>query len=268
MPFCLALFQIEQIKGLPSFKPNALGSTLAAPCEIRCLSGTPDGSLWIGYGGQGLGRLKDGRFSHWRMDQGLHDDYISNILPDGHGRLWLAGNRGIFSVLEKDLDDLAEGRATRVWSVAYGRNDGLSRLQASYDAWPGAARGTDGRLWFAMQSGLAVVNPGDLKETPEAPPVVIERVSVNGKTVAGYGVKGLPAPPSSSAPLELSQDAAPLHLAPGQRRGEFFFTAPVFTKPETIGFKDRLVGLDAGWGDGGVLRSAPQVGRAAWRGKV
>jgi len=25
VPFCLALFQIEQIKGLPSFKPNALG---------------------------------------------------------------------------------------------------------------------------------------------------------------------------------------------------------------------------------------------------
>ncbi|MCX6872801.1 MAG: triple tyrosine motif-containing protein [Verrucomicrobia bacterium] len=235
---------------------NETGSTLAEPCEIRCLSGSPDGSLWIGYGGQGLGRLKAGRFSRCRMDQGLHDDYISNILPDGHGLLWLAGNRGIFSVREKELDDLAEGRATRVWSVAYGRNDGLSRLQASYDAWPGAARGTDGRLWFAMQSGVAVVNPGDLKENPESPPVVIERVSVNGKTVAAYGAGGLPKPLAASAPLELSQGTAHLRLSPGQRRVEFFFTAPVFTKPEIIGFKYRLFGLDTDWVDGGVLRSA------------
>ena len=235
---------------------NETGSTLAEPCEIRCLLGTADGSLWIGYGGQGLGRLKAGRFSRCRMEQGLHDDYISNILPDGFGRLWLAGNRGIFSVREKELDDLAEGRATRVWSVAYGRNDGLSRLQASYDAWPGAARGTDGRLWFAMQSGVAVVNPGDLKENPELSPVVIERVNVNGKTVAAYDAKGFPQAPSSSAPLELSQGAAHLRLAPGQRRVEFFFTAPVFTKSETIGFKYRLTGLDADWVDGGALRTA------------
>ncbi len=171
---------------------NETGTTLAAPCEIRCLSGTPDGSIWIGYGGQGLGRLKAGRFSRCRMDQGLHDDYISNILPDGHGRLWFAGNRGISSVREKELDDFAEGRTTRVWSVAYGRNDGLSRLQASYDAWPGAAQGTDGRLWFAMQSGVAVVNSDDLKENPEPPPVVIERIIVNGQTVAAYGAGGFP----------------------------------------------------------------------------
>jgi hypothetical protein len=26
------------------------------------------------------------------MEQGLHDDYISQILSDSHGRLWFAGN--------------------------------------------------------------------------------------------------------------------------------------------------------------------------------
>ena len=239
---------------------NETGSTLAEPCEIRCLLGTPDGSLWIGYSGQGLGRLKAGRFSRCRMDQGLHDDSISNILPDGHGRLWFAGNRGIFSVLEQELDNFAQARVARVWSVAYGRNDGLLRLQASYDSWPGAARGTDGRLWFAMQSGIAAVNAGDLKENPEPPPVVIEQVSVNGKTVAAYGTQGFPEVAATSPPLELNHDAAHLHLAPGQRRVEFFFTAPAFTKPESIGFKYRLVGLDADWVAGAALRSATYAG--------
>ncbi len=54
----------------------------------------------------------------------------------------------------------------------------------------------------------------------------------------------------------MSQGAAHLRLAPGQRRVEFFFTAPAFTKPETIAFKYRLFGLDADWIDGGALRSA------------
>ncbi len=161
-------------------------ATLAEPCEIRGLLGTPDGSLWIGYAGQGLGRLKAGRFSQWRSGQGLHDDYICNILPDGRGRLWFAGHRGIFSVLERDFDECAAGRATRVRPVAYGRNDGLLRLQANFNFWPGAQRGTDGRLLFTNQSGIAAVSADNLQENPEPPPVVIERVTANGQTVAGF----------------------------------------------------------------------------------
>jgi signal transduction histidine kinase/ligand-binding sensor domain-containing protein len=232
------------------------GGTLAEPSEIRALLGTPDGSLWIGYGGQGLGRLKAGRFSQWRTDQGLHDDYICNILSDGRGRLWFAGNRGIFSVREKDLDDFAEGRATRVRPVVYGRNDGLLRLQANYNFWPGAQRGTDGRLLFAMQSGVAVVYADDLKQDPEPPPVLIERVTANGQTVAAYEAGGLPKVPPASAPLELGQDGAHLRLSPDQRRLEFVFTALTFTKPESIGFRYRLRGLDADWVEAGTRRVA------------
>ncbi|MEI7903045.1 MAG: two-component regulator propeller domain-containing protein, partial [bacterium] len=147
--------------------------TLPDPCAIRSLLVMPDNSLWIGYGGMGLGRLKDGRFTHCRMGQGLHDDYISNLLPDGRGRLWCAGNRGLFSVRIQEFEDFADGRAARVLSVAYQRKEGMTQLQASYDAWPGALRSTDGRLLFAMQSGVAIVYAEDVKEDPEPPSVVI-----------------------------------------------------------------------------------------------
>jgi len=190
------------------------------------------------------------------MGDGLHDDYLANILPDGRGRLWFAGNRGIFSVREKELDDFANGRTTRIWSVAYGRNDGLSQLQASSDAWPGAQRGTDGRLFFAMQSGVAVVDVNKLKEDSQLPRVVIERVTVNGKLVAVYGAGGTPASSDSAAPLELGQGAVHLHLSPGQRHVEFDFTALTFTKPESIEFKYRLRGLDADWVEAGTRRVA------------
>lgn len=231
-------------------------STLAEPCEIRGLLGTPDGSLWIGYAGQGLGRLKAGRFSQWRTAQGLHDDSICNILPDGRGRLWFAGNRGIFSVRENDFDECDAGRSTRVRSVAYGRNDGLLRLQANFNFWPGAQRGKDGRLLFAMQSGIATVSADELKEDPYLPPVVIERVTANGNIVAAYQAGGPPQPPHAAVPLELARATAHLYLAPGQRRVEFTFTALTLTKPETIGFRYRLRPVDKDWVEVGTLRSA------------
>ncbi len=227
----------------------------AEPCEIRCLLGTPDGSLWIGTAGQGLRRLKDGRFSSCRTDHGLRDNYISNMLSDGRGRLWFAGNHGIFSVREKELEDFAEGRAARVWSAVYGRNEGLTRLQASCDSWPRALVATDGRLLFAMQSGVAAVYAADIPANSEPPPAVIKRVSVNGKTVAAYGAGEVQVDPAAARPLELAQGLTCLRLAPGRRQVEFAFTALSFTMPETLGFRYRMHGLDTEWTDAGTRRS-------------
>ena len=245
-------------------------STLQVPHMIRCLLAATDGSLWIGYAGGGVGRLKAGQFSRFLRDQGLHDDYISQIVSDGRGRLWFAGNRGIFSVREKELDELARGQTSRVWSVAYGQNEGLPRLQASHDFWPGALRSKDGRLWIPMQSGLAVVHAAEFKENPHPPPVVIERVTVTGTTVAAYEPSDNSAVSGSLVPLDLHQDAPFMRLSPGQRQVDFAFTALSFTKPESIGFKYRLQGLAEEWVDVGPQRVAsyPQIPPGDYRFQV
>src|SRR5262249_37481487 len=93
--------------------------------SIRCLSTTSDGALWIGYAGSGLGRFKDGKFAQITTKQGLHDNFISQIVADKQDRLWIAGNGGIFQVsmaeLSRVADDIAAHRRTRVRSVLYGR---------------------------------------------------------------------------------------------------------------------------------------------------
>jgi len=50
---------------------------------IRCLYPTPDGALWIGYAGAGIGRLKNGHYTEINSSQGLFDDYVSQ-----HRRRW------------------------------------------------------------------------------------------------------------------------------------------------------------------------------------
>jgi signal transduction histidine kinase len=101
------------------------------------------------------------------------------------------------------------------------------------------------------------VDADNVKENLQPPPVVIERVTVNGKIVAAYGAAGTLASSDSAAPLELCQGDAHLRLPPGQRQQvEFDFTALTFTKPESIGFKYRLHGLDTDWVKAGTQRVA------------
>lgn len=210
-------------------------STLAQPKPIRSLLAMPDGALWLGYAGAGLGRLKDGQFSRLGAEQGLADDYISALLPDGHGSLWIAGTHGLFRVLLTELQAVATGRAERVRPVPAERDDGLRNLQANYGHWPGALRGSDGRLWFPMRTGLAVVQPARVRRDSAPPPVLIERVLVDGQPLATTSV-------------------AVVGLPPGHRKVEVEYTALRFSAPENVHFRHQLVGLDEGWVEAGSER--------------
>ena len=63
---------------------------------------------------------------------------------------------------ESELEAVADGRAARVRSTHYGRDEGLSSLQANFDASPGAIRSQDGCGFsqMPMRSALAVVQSG------------------------------------------------------------------------------------------------------------
>ena len=216
--------------------------TTGEPISIRALCTTADGALCIGYAGYGLGYLKKGHFTRITSAQGLFDDYVSQIVPDGRGGLWFGGDRGIFKVQQQDLDDFAEGRSSRIRSTHYGRDEGLFSLQANFDASPGGLRSRDGRVWIPMRSALAVINPDALRETAEPPPVLLRGVTVDDQVIATYG-GALPA--AQGADLQPSQNA--LKFPPTHRRVEFDFTALNLSAPENVHFRYRLDGFDENW---------------------
>jgi ligand-binding sensor domain-containing protein/signal transduction histidine kinase len=209
----------------------------SSPRAIRCLHTTPDGSLWIGYAGAGLGRLRQGRFSRLGMAQGLREDSVCALLADGEGVLWFAGDHGLFQVRQTELDAVAEGRASTVLSVFYGRDEGLPSLQGNYGYAPGAARSREGCLWFPMRTGLAVVHPERLQPNRLPPPVRIEQVTVDG------------------LPVELADGKSPLRLPPSHRKLEVEFTAPSFVGPENIQFRHQLEGWETEWTEPSTQRS-------------
>jgi signal transduction histidine kinase/ligand-binding sensor domain-containing protein len=226
--------------------------------SIRCLRGTHDGSLWIGYAGFGVGRLRGGLMTRFTSDQGLPNDYVSQILEDDRGGIWFAGNQGIFRVRERDFDDLADGLATRVWPVVYGRSEGLPGLQASFDLCPDSLRASGDRLFFSMLSGLAEVRLDYAKLNYQPPNVFIERVTADAQTFVVYQDITMVSPTNGAAPMGLSNpgDKGGLQLPPGLQQVQFEFTALSFVAPDNVQFRYQLEGLDKNWVDAGTRRVA------------
>ena len=210
--------------------------------SIRTLTSTPDGSLWIGYAGWGLGRFKDGHFGRISTTNGLFNGYLSQIVPDGLGWLWFGSDRGIFKARESDLDNVVEGRSQNVLCVHYGEGNDMPSLQASFGVTPNVLRSSNDRLWFPTLSALAVVNLDNLQEDSQPPSVLLKEVIVDDKIVASYGG---PMPVTEGA--DLSATGTKLRLPPDHHRLEFDFTALCFSAPENIHFQCRLAGIDDDW---------------------
>ena len=226
------------------------------PFSVRCLHSTPDGALWIGYAGYGVGRLKAGRYSRITTAAGLMDDYASQIFADGRGAIWIAGNHGLFQVRMEEMEAVAEGRKERVRSRIFGRSEGLSGLQPNCDNFPAVCQARDGRLWFSMRRGLLMVQPDQIRDNRRLPPVLLERVSVDDSPVALYSSHSPSQHRGAAGLRDLSQPAAALAIPPAHRKLEFDFAALSFASPENVHFRYRLTNFDEKWIEAGPQRRA------------
>ncbi|MBW8863739.1 MAG: hypothetical protein JF609_02235, partial [Verrucomicrobia bacterium] len=235
---------------------NELGAQKGPPFSVRCLYTTPDGSLWVGYAGWGICRWHEGHYARVTSAQGLYDDYVSQILADGQGGLWMIGNHGLFQVRLDELVDVAEGRKTHLRSNVYGRTEGLPSLQPVYENCPTVARGGDGRLWFSTRNGVLVVQPAKIRDNPIPPTLFVNEIKVDDQPVALYDSHFPLRAPGQSRLMDLHSPVESLKLQPQHTKLEFLFTALSFNSPENVQFRYRLKGFDTEWVEAGTQRSA------------
>jgi ligand-binding sensor domain-containing protein/signal transduction histidine kinase len=232
-----------QGKGLFRLQDGALKSFRQAdglPSDfVQCLRQDENGALWIGTFGGGLCRFKAGRFATIDEKQGLSDNVICDIEDDGHGNLWMSSYNGIMRVSKSALNQCADGATNVIHCITYGMSDGMPTLECSGGLQPAGCKTADGRLWFGTSRGLVVVNPLAVKANPLPPPVIIEKLLVDGQNAAG-----------ESAPV------GSLKIPPGLHRLEFQYAGLSFTAPEKVRFKHRLDGLETGWIEAGTKRAA------------
>ncbi len=196
------------------------------------------GSMWLGGRNPGITRLRlsDGRVTHYTKKDGGFDDYPSHILVDDQQNLWVSTTTGLYMLLREDLDNFAEGRISRLRTVAYGTDDGMKTGEAPITGIvPSGAKTSDGRLWFATRKGLVIVDPKHLRRNELPPPVVIESVSADGREFI----------PQKE-----------LRLDPDKNRVEFQYTGLSLLVPTRTRFQYRLEGYDRDWIDANSRRVA------------
>ena len=84
---------------------------------------------------------------------------ISGIVETANGDLWLNGLGGIFHVRRAEIIEALKNAAYRVKGERFGRREGLPGLPAQFRPIPTAIEGTDGRLWFAVNTGVVWLDP-------------------------------------------------------------------------------------------------------------
>lgn len=188
------------------------------------------GTLWVGTYGGGLNRIRNGQVHRYDSRNGLFDDTVSCILPDDRGRLWLGGNRGV------TLLPAPREAATMIESIGYMAGDGLIPAEINGGQSTSCHRDTQGRLWFSLVEGFAVVDP---KDFPDVQPVPL-RTRIEEVAVAGRMQK-----------ITGSQ----LALEPFARNLEIHYTAINLSRPRETHFRFRLLGFDHDWVDAGQNRS-------------
>ncbi len=191
---------------------------------------------WMGTLGSGLLRWQNGNVVHVYIRDGLYDNRIYSILPDGRGNLWIASSKGIFRVSVVELENFAGGRIHRIQSLPF--TTGQLRFECQPGVQPEGWRAHDGRLWFSTTTGLVVIDPENLMTSRVAPPVAISSVLVNGQRVTLDGAL-------NGADLKSSQ-----------RNLEIRYSGLSFVSPEKVTFRYILEGYDKTWNDAGARREA------------
>ncbi len=193
------------------------------------------GTLWIGTSKGGINRYKDGVFTCCKKENGLHDNLAYQILEDGNRRLWMGCNRGIYMVSRRQLNDFCDGRRAGVVSRAFGKAEGMKSRECNGSTTPPGIKARDGRLYFPTIKGMAVIDPARLKTNTQPPPVVIEKVLVNGQPIT--------ASPS-------------LELPPDTRRLEIQYAGLSFLNPGNVKYRTRLEPFETEWFEVGTEQKA------------
>ena len=199
---------------------------------LRSVRVASNGSVWAA-GEKGLVRWKDGVRHRLDRRHGLPCENLYSLVDDNSDSLWLYASCGMEVIpateIEKWWANPDASIRAKIFDVFDGAQAGLTPFA------PSAAKGLDGRLWFANGSFLQFVDPGNLPNNRLKPPVRIEQVIADSQILA----------PEQG-----------LRLKPKTRDVQINYTALSFVAPQKVRFRYQLEGRDHGWQDAGIRRQA------------
>jgi signal transduction histidine kinase/DNA-binding response OmpR family regulator len=203
--------------------------------HVRALYEDDQGALWIGTYGGGLNRWKNRKFTAVTREHGLYNNVVSSILEDDYGYFWMTCNRGVYRVKKKELQEFADGKISKFHCIFYNKADGMLSAECNGGFQPSAIKTGDGKLWIPTVRGIAVFDPSRARINNLPPPVVIEKMIIDDKSMDSPGFMEIPA---------------------GSKSLEFHYTALSFLNPRFVRFKYKLEPFERQWKDVDTRRTA------------
>ncbi|MGD0648874.1 MAG: histidine kinase [Acidobacteriaceae bacterium] len=264
------LFRIQDLRIHEEISSPQLPAT-------NMLAPDPHGGVWLGLNSGGLARFRNGQMEFfpfsslhvgpvnsllvnsdasilaatpsglvgWRngavqtltVRNGLPCDVMYSLISDRSATLWLYAACGIIAIPNTELQRWWESPNATVKSRLFDVFDGARPMSTPFK--PNASQSPDGRLWFANQNDVQMIDPAHLDSNPIRPPVHIEEMIADHKNYA-------------------PRDG--LRLPPLTRDLEIDYTALSFVAPQKVRFRYKLEDHDPEWQDPGTRRQAFYAG--------
>lgn len=193
--------------------------------------------VWIS-GTTGLGFFDGERFQNIRALDGSQFRNATAVIPTERDGLWLKVPEGVVQIPQDQLEGFFHDHSHAVrYRIFDGATDFVAQLARYGPAASGtdAVRSGDGKLWFSVSTGVAMIDPAHLAKNDLAPPVFISKLAADGRIYVPYGDVILP-----KSTREVSLD----------------YTALSLTLSERNRFRYQLIGVDKEWRDVGSRRQA------------
>ena len=200
------------------------------------------GRLWLGLQGGGINRfdrLGPPFFKKYHLKDGLPDAFVTGILEDNQGALWLSTGYGV-SQFNPDTERFRN----------YNQDHGLAGNVHNRSAYLKTAKG---ELVFGSTEGLTIFDPESVFVNKVAPPIVITDFRIANKSVA-IDFAGLPLQSSLMQHSPLQHKAITLNHK--QSVFSFEFAALNYRFPHMNEYAYKLQGFDQQWTYSGTKRTA------------
>jgi signal transduction histidine kinase/ligand-binding sensor domain-containing protein len=193
---------------------------------VRVVQVDDDGAVWL-TGTQGLMRLMHHQVTTLGVRNGLPCERIHWMRRDQDHQVWLYTVCGLLSFSGDDLSAWIAEPSHRI-EITHRLDNTEGVESTSVSPWYSPMTGTtaDGRILFAMRSGVGVFDPRHLGQNDLPPPVYIEDITADGQPIARAAQTALPARTGA------------IHIT---------YTALSFVAPRRVQFRYRLKGYDSNW---------------------
>jgi signal transduction histidine kinase/ligand-binding sensor domain-containing protein len=209
------------------------GAGAGAGAGVRQVVVTSDGAV-LGARMDGLIAWHDGGTQRTlTVQNGLPCGGVYAFAFDTQGALWLYTQCGLLNIAETELRKWWKRGDTVVKVNVFDALDGVRPGLASFQ--PRVSRSPDGRLWFANETVVQMIDPAHQTVNAIPPPVHIEQVIADRKS---YPVTPVVQLPPLTGDLEID------------------YVGLSFVAPQKVRFRYRLEGRDQTWQEPGTRRQA------------